>query len=360
MPPMTASPPNELRSAHGHRSIAHLKDHWYVLCTSRELRTRPLARTLMGMPLVLFRNADGVPGALLDRCPHRNVPLSKGSVEGAELQCGYHGWRFDTAGTCTTVPGLCGDPVDRARNVPSHAVKEQDGWVWVWGEPDSEPTRDPFHPKAAGLDGYTEVRRTVDFEATLHATIENALDVPHTAFLHRGLFRGGRDPVEIRAVVTRSPDGAQVQYLDEPRPPGLAAKLLSPSGGVVTHYDRFWMPSISEVEYNIGTENHLVTTGICTPVDDFHTRIFAHVAFKLRLPGWLVKPILQPLVMKIFKQDAWVLQEQTAASERWDGEVYTSTELDLMGPQVWRLMRRSQQGRAAEEDDWSKEVRLLV
>ena len=86
MRPMTASPPNELRSAHGHRSVAHLKDHWYVLCTSSELRTRPLARTLMGTPLVLFRNANGEPGALLDRCPHRNVPLSMGSVEGAELQ----------------------------------------------------------------------------------------------------------------------------------------------------------------------------------------------------------------------------------------------------------------------------------
>jgi phenylpropionate dioxygenase-like ring-hydroxylating dioxygenase large terminal subunit len=360
MPPVTASLTDDLPSARGHRSIAHLRDHWYVLCTTPELRNQPLKRTLMGGPLVLFRNSDGVAGALLDRCPHRNVPLSRGRVQGMELECGYHGWRFDVTGRCTTVPGLCGDPQDRARNVPSHAVREQDGYVWVWGEPDTEPTRDPFRPKTADLTGFTVVRRTVDFEATLHATIENALDVPHTAFLHRGLFRGGRDPLEIQAVVTRSPDGAQVEYLGEPRPPGIAAKILSPSGGIVTHFDRFWMPSITEVEYNIGTENHLVTTGICTPIDDFHTRIYAHVAFKMRIPGWLVKPVLLPMVMKIFDQDAWVLKEQTLASARWGGERYTSTELDLIGPQVWRLMRRSQQGRPVEADDWRKEITLRV
>ncbi len=352
----------DLQSASGHRSIAHLRDHWYVLCTSAELRRKPLSRTLMGVPIVLFRDGDGSAGALLDRCPHRNVPLSLGQVEAGELECGYHGWRFDGRGTCTKVPGLCGEgPDDRTRRVPSHAVREQDGWVWVWGEPDAEPTRDPFRPKVADRKGYTIVRRVVDFEATLHATIENALDVPHTAFLHRGLFRGGREPVEIRAVVTRSADGAQVEFIGEPRPEGFAARLLSPSGGVVTHFDRFWMPSISEVEYNIGDENHIVTTGICTPVDDFHTRIFAHVAFKMRIPGWLVKPVLQPIAMKIFEQDAWILKEQTEASHRWGGERYASTELDLIGPQVWRLLRRNQQGRDVEPDDgWRREVTLRV
>ena len=37
----------------------------------------------------------GAPGALLDRCPHRSVPLSFGKVADGRLQCGYHGWAFD-------------------------------------------------------------------------------------------------------------------------------------------------------------------------------------------------------------------------------------------------------------------------
>ena len=53
---------------------------WYVACFSRHLRARPVARTVGGTPLALFRDGLGRPRAVLDRCPHRNVPLSYGTV----------------------------------------------------------------------------------------------------------------------------------------------------------------------------------------------------------------------------------------------------------------------------------------
>src|SRR5215472_16768386 len=118
-------------SARGHYSVVKLPNEWFVVATSRELGRRPLARTLMGTPLVLFRDANGVPGALLDRCPHRNVPLSAGTVVGEHLQCAYHGWRFDRAGECRHVPSLVGSPEGRARAAPSFATLEQDGFIWV-------------------------------------------------------------------------------------------------------------------------------------------------------------------------------------------------------------------------------------
>ena len=42
----------------------------------------PLARTLLGEPVVLFRTGDGTPAALEDRCCHRQLPLSMGEVVG--------------------------------------------------------------------------------------------------------------------------------------------------------------------------------------------------------------------------------------------------------------------------------------
>ncbi|MGH7289247.1 MAG: Rieske 2Fe-2S domain-containing protein, partial [Myxococcota bacterium] len=75
----------------GHLSVARVLDGWYVACRSEELDAAPLARTVLGTPLVLFRGAEGRPGALLDRCPHRNFPLSQGrSLASGLLQCGYH------------------------------------------------------------------------------------------------------------------------------------------------------------------------------------------------------------------------------------------------------------------------------
>jgi len=357
-PARLAPPPTK-----GHVSVARLGRHWYVACRTGELGRRPLARVVLGIPLVLFRDREGRAAALLDRCPHRNVPLSLGRVDaGGTLECGYHGWRFDGAGRCQLVPGLRDGGVSADRAVAAHPTREQDGLVWVYATPDVVPETLPFAlpPHAAG--GYTTVTRVVDVEASLHATIENALDVPHTAFLHRGLFRGSGTPHEIRAVVRRSGDRVEAEYIGEPRPEGVIGRLLSPSGGVVEHWDRFVLPSIAQVEYRLGTENHLVVTSICTPLDDFRTRQFAVVSFRLRVPGLLVRPLLEPLTMRILRQDAAILRRQAESIRRFGGEQYMSTELDLLGPHVWRLLREAEEGRPPKAADAvvEREIRFLA
>ncbi|PNB48914.1 2Fe-2S ferredoxin, partial [Pseudomonas sp. FW305-130] len=55
------------------------KDAWYVGVASTQLRDAPVAITLQGAPIVLFRDADGQAQALHDRCPHRGVALSLGT-----------------------------------------------------------------------------------------------------------------------------------------------------------------------------------------------------------------------------------------------------------------------------------------
>src|SRR5919197_3616893 len=128
----------------GHYSVAKLPDHWFIACSSRDLRRRTLAVTIQGVPIVLFRRADGRPGALEDRCPHRNAPLSAGRVRHGELECGYHGWRFDDRGTCVAVPGLATPPEARATQAVAFPSREQDGYVWVYSSPGSEPRGAPF------------------------------------------------------------------------------------------------------------------------------------------------------------------------------------------------------------------------
>jgi phenylpropionate dioxygenase-like ring-hydroxylating dioxygenase large terminal subunit len=354
--------PLEKTSLEGKVSVAKVPRAWYVLCESHELGDKPLARKLMGEPLVVFRGQDGKPGVLLDRCAHRNVPLSLGQVTDCRLECPYHGWQYDQDGECRKIPGLIGKTELGRRAVDSYATRELDGYVWAYGMPNVEPDTEPFRLPAIDKDGYTTVRRVVQAEATLHAVIENALDVPHTAFLHKGLFRGAGTTNTITAVLTRDEQQVQTEYIGEPRPEGLAARIMSPSGGIVTHYDRFIMPSIAQVEYAIGEENHFLVSSICTPVDDFLTRLYAVVSFRTRFPGWLVKLVLNPIAMKIFSQDQKILKLQTDTIQRFGGESYTSTEIDLMGPQIWRLLRRAAEGKTSKDgdDEWRREVQLEV
>ncbi len=346
----------------GQSSVVYLPHQWFAACESKALRRHPKPVTLQGVRLVLFRGADGAPAALLDRCPHRNVPLSRGSVVGGELECAYHGWRFESGGACTRVPGLCRDSGERgaaSRRAPAFATRELDGFVWVYSTPDATPTTEPYRLPKLDAPGYTTVRRSVDFPGTLVATVENALDVPHTAFLHRGLFRGAGEPNRIDVRVTRTATSVEAEYIGEPRPEGLVGRMLSPSGGLVQHWDRFILPCVAQVEYRLGDENHFLVTSIMTPVDGHLTRAFAVLSFNLRVPGWLIQPFLAPIAMRIFKQDAEILGLQSEAGAFWGGERYVSTEIDILGAQIQRLLKRAADGRLGPDDKpWVKELVL--
>lgn len=335
----------------GNSSAARVLDDWYVACSSAELDalgSKPLATKLYGMPIALFRDDAGRVGALLDRCAHRNVPLSDGAVDGALLRCGYHGWAFDAGGVCRDIPTLCAEVEGKARVVPRFATREQDGVVWVYATPDVEPVREPYVFRWARDPRYHSGRETFEVDGTIHAVAENALDVPHTAFLHKGLFRkaGGGNRVEV--VVRRWHDRAQAEYIGEPRPPGVVGKLLAPQGGVVEHFDRFVLPSVTEVEYRLGENSHICTVSALTPITDTRTRLTAVVSFRLPIPSIMVTPVLGPIARAIFKQDKSVLERQAANVALFGGESFVSTEVDALGPQILRLLRNAERGERGE------------
>jgi phenylpropionate dioxygenase-like ring-hydroxylating dioxygenase large terminal subunit len=345
------------------RSVVKLADQWFIACRSEALRDRPLATTLQGVPLVVFRGAGGRPGALEDRCPHRNAPLSAGRLRGEELECAYHGWRFDAGGTCRAVPGLASPPEARATRATAFPCLEQDGHVWVHSTSGVEPRGAPLRFPHLGAPGYTTVLRDLEVRSTLYGALENVLDVPHTAFLHRGLFRTRSAAREIEVVVRRFADRCEAEFVGEPPPTGLAARLLAPGGGVVTHVDRFLLPSIAQVEYRLGARSHLVVTTAMTPVDEVRTRLFSVATFRLPVPGWLVGPILAPIAARILRQDAWMLTLQTDNVERFGGERFATTEIDVLGPQIWRLLLQAERGdrpAVADAPEHEHRVRLRL
>ncbi|MEI6225433.1 MAG: Rieske 2Fe-2S domain-containing protein, partial [Deltaproteobacteria bacterium] len=68
---------------------------WTPVLLSRKVKRDPVGLRVAGEKVVVFRGRDGVPGALVDRCPHRGVALSLGRVEDDGcLACPFHGWRF--------------------------------------------------------------------------------------------------------------------------------------------------------------------------------------------------------------------------------------------------------------------------
>ena len=100
--------------------------HWHPLLLSRELGARPVARRLAGQAIVLFRTASGRVGAVAEACSHRRLSLAVGRVQGEDLVCAYHGWRFDPEGAirCPLMPGHRQKP-------QAFQVGEAPGLIWV-------------------------------------------------------------------------------------------------------------------------------------------------------------------------------------------------------------------------------------
>jgi phenylpropionate dioxygenase-like ring-hydroxylating dioxygenase large terminal subunit len=170
--------------------VSYLRNAWYVAAWSEEVTAVPLARTLLGEPLVFFRTAAGAAGALLDRCPHRFAKLSMGKVVGAGIECRYHGLRFDEHGACIANPHGPVGPLTRVRNYPVHEAYRA---LWIWmGDPAlADPARIPDlaflseAPESVFSKGYICGR------GNYQLFTDNILDLTHADFLHPDTLGGG-------------------------------------------------------------------------------------------------------------------------------------------------------------------------
>src|SRR5688572_11759095 len=342
-----------------------LRDAWHVACLSTALGERPMHRSIVGQPIVLYRTPDG-PRAFVDRCPHRGVPLSGGHCDRhGNLQCPYHGWRFDSSGRVIEIPGrVTAD--ERTHGLSRLPLREESGLVFVCPRPGGEPRLAPYVPPALGVPGYTSVLREVVAPGSLYATAENALDVPHTSVLHRGLFRTSTKRSRIVAQVRRRKHWVETEYQGEPPPRGLVARLLAvgkdTTRPAVQHWDRFYLPGIAEVEYRLGPRSHFVVSAYLTPEAPDVTRLYAVASFRTPLPGRLLALVLEPFARMIFRQDQRILATQSEHMRRFGPAHFTSTELDTMGPHIRRLMKTAYEAErmepGAQVDDDGAQIAL--
>src|SRR5271170_7139903 len=110
-----------------HNASIYLQNAWYAAAFADEVKENPLARTLLDTELVIFRQSNGEAVILRDRCPHRFAPLSLGKVVGDQIQCPYHGLRFDSSGACAHNPHTKGGGPFKAASVRAFPVMEKYG-----------------------------------------------------------------------------------------------------------------------------------------------------------------------------------------------------------------------------------------
>lgn len=191
---------------------------WFMVGASDEATTTPLGVRYFGEDMVLYRGESGRVFLVEAYCPHMGTHLANNStsyvvkdnehVEGDNIRCPYHGWRFGPDGQCNQIPYSPSPPPKQAC-LKSWQVIERAGVIWMWhdsegGEPDFDL------PEFAHYDAPHWVNWTVDKlgELALHPqeVLDNMSDKGHLGPVHGSMdmvkFENEFDGVTVRQILT--------------------------------------------------------------------------------------------------------------------------------------------------------------
>lgn len=302
---------SEIRPARGIDAPVWLRDLWYMALPSRDLKPGKMqAKTLLGEPILLARDADGRVFALRDLCPHRGIPLSCGRFDGREVECCYHGWRFDGTGTCTAIPALTADQpvkIDRIK-VRHYPIAEKHGLIWIFIGDEAEAARTPV-PDVPGfpVDARPRHVEKMIFPCPLDDAVVGLMDPAHGPYVHRAWWWRTKASMHEKAKKFAPSPLGFTMVRHAPSSNSFAYKLL---GGKPETEIAFRLPGVRTEEITVGKHRFAGITTL-TPLTPTSCEITQTMYWTM---PWVtaLKPVLRHFARTFLKQDGDVVTMQQA------------------------------------------------
>lgn len=227
-----------------------LRNKWYLICPSKDLKHKIMPQKILGEDLLLFRTKSGNAVALEDRCCHRNVKLSLGYLNDENIVCGYHGWEYDCKGSCVLIPSQLPDTkIPPKAEIKKYPVREFNKWIWVFmGDEETSKSADP--PNIPEMNEWDYTYKAHVFEADLEAAAESLIDPYHIRYTHKDSIKqllGQIDefPADFRINILE--DGIEGKYI-RANTANLSEKMYFGNKPELEIYYRFYYPNISRLE----------------------------------------------------------------------------------------------------------------
>jgi vanillate O-demethylase monooxygenase subunit len=298
--------------------LQSLRATWQPVANSASLAPGAvMGVTLLETELVLARFAEGRLLAADVACPHKGARLSAGCIREGELMCPYHGWRFDAAGACQSIPSLV-EP-NAAKLALSHlhtyAVQERYGFIWV--QLDSTPAADGTVATLPEVPEFEDPRWTyvmgppMAFATGWRREVENYLDMTHFAFAHATTLGKAADhrlpPMDIRETA----DGGF--QMDAPFP-ALATPAEPPGKLQSAHHrtQRGYLPNFTTIRQSFADGDARVLLHVPSP----RTRTSCTVFWSLAIsPGFDGPPPATQLefAVRVLDEDRLMCENQIPA-----------------------------------------------
>ena len=314
-------------------SAAPLREVWYfALAGVRVRRRRLVAKTLLGEPLVFGRADDGQVFALRDICPHRAIPLSHGRFDGREVECCYHGWRFDPAGQCTAIPSLVeGQDFDIRRiRVKAYPAREVQGNVWVFFG--NDPAAAPEVPVLPDIGARgPDVFESVAVPCPIDHAVVGLMDPAHGPFVHRSWWWRSAGSIHEKAKDFAASPWGFTMLRHTPSSNSRAYRLL---GGKPETEIVFRLPGVRVEHVRVG-RHALVNLTAVTPLGPDTCEVNNAIYWT---PAWLtpLKPLLRPYVRAFLNQDRAIIAKQREGL-RHDPPLLLINDADQQAKWYYRL-----------------------
>ena len=227
-----------------------LRNKWYLVCPAKELTNKMITQKILGEDIILFRTSEGEAVALEDRCCHRNVKLSLGYLNKDTVVCGYHGWEYNSEGSCTLIPSqLPGTKIPPKAVIKKYPVKEFNKWIWVFVG-DEEKAKDVDPPNIPEMNEWDFTYKTHVFEADLESAAESLIDPYHIKYTHKDSIKQllgqiEEFPAEFRINILE--DGIEGKYY-RANTANTSEKVYFGNEPQLEVYYRFYYPNISRLE----------------------------------------------------------------------------------------------------------------
>jgi phthalate 4,5-dioxygenase oxygenase subunit len=252
-----------------------MREYWIPALMSRELEPDgdPVRLLLLGEKLIAFRDSDGKPGVMDQRCPHRGVSLFLGRNEEGGIRCIYHGWKFTTDGQCVEMPNVpAANDCKHLMRARAYPTQERAGMVWVYMGERAEPPGLPDIEATRLADEDVSVI-CMQRQCNYLQMIESDLDTSHFAFLHLGSIApddlAEDSPLRCQ-VETRAPEFAPSS--DMPWGTSYGAHFNSGEGRRYWRVANYLMPFWTQTPQ--GDFRDHIDAVAYIPMDDEHTMMF--------------------------------------------------------------------------------------
>lgn len=253
-----------------------LAPFWYPVAFSHEVQTRPFAARLLDERLVIYRLDDGSIHAARDLCLHRGAPLSAGFIEGDELVCGYHGFRYDGCGRCVGIPAHPGAAIPPKLKLTTYPAVERFGLVWVRLLDEGTPAL-PTFDEWDDPDYLRVLPDAVGLNAAAGRQIEGFLDVSHFAFVHVESFGEKQNPEVPNYPVEMTPNGFRADYISTVSNYPTNLKHLNPPGFRWRRLFEVFVPFTAKLSVFFPNDGKLHILNAASPISARHTRVFVPI-----------------------------------------------------------------------------------